>query len=163
MKRLGLIIMMLVVFSMTAFAATPGDVFKAKVKAAKQAVSPMTPETLMKWIKDGKDFVLVDVRLKKEVEAGKIEADVARHFPRGLLDVLVFKGKVLKPEQTVVIYCKKGTRGALAGKDLVDMGFKNVYNLKGGIHGWMAAGYPITNSLGTFKTVPYELTGCGSK
>jgi rhodanese-related sulfurtransferase len=166
MKRLYLIISMMLVcitLSFSAFADTPEEAFKSKVAEAKKVVKIIKPAELMEWIKADKNFVLVDVREKNEVEAGKIEAPTNRHFARGLLDVLVFKGKVLKPEQTVVIYCKKGTRGLLAAKDLADMGFTKVYNLAGGIHAWMDAGLPITNSLGTFKTVPYELTGCGEK
>lgn len=134
--------------------------WKAQVKAAQAEIKMITPKELMEWNKAEKNFVLVDVREPDEVAAGYIEADTIKKIPRGLLDPVVAKMGVLKPEQTIVIYCKKGSRGALAGKVLKDLGFNNVYNLKGGIHGWMKAEMPIMSSLGTFKTVPYELTGC---
>lgn len=109
-----------------------GDLWKKQVSAAKAEINKISPEELMKWNKEDKKFVLLDVREGNEVLAGWIEADMLKKIPRG----------------------------ALAGKMLKDLGFKNIYNLEGGIHGWMNAGQPIVSSLGTFKTVPYELTGC---
>ena len=137
-----------------------GALWKKQVSAAKAEINKISPDELMKWNKEDKKFILLDVREKEEVLAGWIEANNIKKIPRGLLDPAVAKAGALKPEQTIVIYCKKGSRGALAGKVLKDLGFNNVYNLEGGIHGWMKAGLPIVSSLGTFKTVPYELTGC---
>ncbi len=133
--------------------------WKAQVKEAKASVTTITPKELMSWNKSNKKFVLLDVREPAEVEAGRIEAETFKKIPRGLVDVLVAKAGALKPDQVVVVYCKKGARGALAGKTLKSLGFKNVYNLKGGILGWIKAEMPIVNSLGTFKSVPYKLTG----
>lgn len=137
------------------------DQWKADVAAAKKAVPSLKPAELMEWNKAGKKFILVDVRDSAEVLAGHIEAEVFKKMPKGMLDPMVMKGNALQQDQTIVVYCKAGTRGALAGAMLQKYGFKNVYNLAGGIQGWMKAGLPIVNELGTFKTVPYELTGCG--
>lgn len=137
-----------------------GALWKKQVSTAQAAINKISPEELMKWNKEDKKFILLDVREKEEVLAGWIEANNIKKIPRGLLDPAVAKAGALKPEQIIVVYCKKGSRGALAGKVLKDLGFNNVYNLEGGIHGWMKAGLPIVSSLGTFKTVPYELTGC---
>ncbi len=138
-----------------------GALWKKQVKAAKAEIKQISPDELMRWNIDKKKFVLVDVREEKEVLAGWIEADTVKKIPRGILDVAAANSGALKENQTIVVYCKKGARGALAAKMLKDLGFKNVYNLDGGIHAWMNAGLPIVSSLGTFKTVPYELTGCG--
>lgn len=138
-----------------------GEIWNKQVAAASAEVKKITPDELMKWNIDNKKFVLLDVREADEVLAGWIEADTIKKIPRGTLDAVVAKAGALKPDQTVVVYCKKGARGALSAKMLKDLGFNDVYNLEGGIHGWMKAGLPIVSSLGTFKTVPYELTGCG--
>ncbi len=106
-----------------------------------------------------KNFLLLDVRENDEVIAGKIEYENSMNTPRGIVDIIAAKG-AMNTDQLIVIYCKKGSRGLLAAKSLQELGFTNVYNLKGGIHAWMAKGLPITNSLGTFKTVPYDLTSC---
>lgn len=154
-----IIVLIFILSSITALADTPKDAFKAKVKAAGEIVEQITPSEVMHMIKSKHEVTILDVREKNEVEAGKIEAGNYIHSPRGLLDIIASQG-ALSPEKTYVVYCKKGSRGLLAAATLKELGFKNVYNLKGGIHAWMDAGYPITNSLGTFKTVPYELTGC---
>jgi rhodanese-related sulfurtransferase len=63
-------------------------------------------------------------------------------------------------DKLIVTYCKVGGRGVLAAETLKRLGYEKVVNLKGGIKGWIEAGLPVTNSMGTFKMVPYELTGC---
>lgn len=137
------------------------DQWKADVGAAKKSIKTITPAELMEWNKAEKKFVLVDVRDSAEQLAGHIEADNFKKMPLGMLLPMVMKGNALTQDQVVVVYCKAGTRGAWAGASLAKYGFKEVYNLDGGIQGWMKAGLPIVNDLGTFKTVPYELTGCG--
>jgi hypothetical protein len=39
-------------------------------------------------------------------------------------------------DKDIVIICKSGNRSALAGKTMMDMGFKSVKSLKLGIRGW---------------------------
>ena len=36
----------------------------------------------------------------------------------------------------IIVYCGGGSRASLAGKTLIDLGFKNVQNLAGGFRGW---------------------------
>jgi len=46
-----------------------------------------------------------------------------------------------------VIVCKKGNRSTLVGKKMKTLfGFKNVYVLKGGIWGWLDAGYYVIDN-----------------
>ncbi len=40
----------------------------------------------------------------------------------------------------LILYCGSGTRSALAGKTLHDMGLSKIVNLAGGIQGWLQAG-----------------------
>ncbi|VVB54790.1 Thiosulfate sulfurtransferase GlpE [uncultured archaeon] len=44
---------------------------------------------------------------------------------------------------TIAVYCKSGEMAKLAAKDLVDLGYTNVYVLEGGTDAWRAAGYDI--------------------
>ncbi|MBL8747018.1 MAG: rhodanese-like domain-containing protein [Phycisphaerae bacterium] len=43
----------------------------------------------------------------------------------------------------IVVHCKSGRRGAEACGRLAAAGYRDVLNLKGGIEGWKAAGYPV--------------------
>ncbi len=119
---------------------------KAMVAESKKVIKSITPKDLMALIKAEKDFVLIDVREPGEVAAGKIDALGYKDIPAGLVP---FKTKAIKTDKKIVIYCKVGGRGALATKMMQDLGFTNVFNLEGGIKGWLKAGYPVENALGS--------------
>jgi len=46
-------------------------------------------------------------------------------------------------DKTYLVYCKTGGRGAIVTCDLKKLGYKNVYNLKGGFNAWKKAGEPV--------------------
>jgi rhodanese-related sulfurtransferase len=46
----------------------------------------------------------------------------------------------------ILVYCAGGYRSALAAKSLLDIGFKNVYNL-GGFQEWVEAGGEIQANI----------------
>ncbi len=107
--------------------------------------------TLKNWITDeGTEFLLLDVREPGEISAGKIEADDYLAIPRGLIE-MQFIRKVKDLNKPVVIYCLKGSRGALATQALGELGYKNVYNLQGGLLSWIAEGHPVSNFSGEFQ------------
>ncbi len=90
--------------------------------------------------------VIIDVREESEVyNLGLIKNAV--HIPRGLIE---FKLSLNSPNNPVLIddntnilvYCAGGYRSALAAKSLLDLGFKNVYNL-GGFQEWVESGGEI--------------------
>ena len=50
--------------------------------------------------------------------------------------------KKIKSDQPILVYCGGGSRAALAGKTLLELGFTNVQNL-GGLKDWIEAGGEI--------------------
>lgn len=72
---------------------------------------------------------ILDVRTPGEIAEGKIDGSIA-------IDIQSksFKLKVgaLDPNQPTMVYCKSGRRSARAMKLMKNMGFNEVYNLKGG-------------------------------
>ena len=48
----------------------------------------------------------------------------------------------LDPARRVIVYCRSGTRAALATLTLKTLGFENVANLEGGFTAWKEAGLP---------------------
>ncbi len=121
---------------------------KAMVAEARKSVKHITPKELNSMIKAEKDFLLIDVREPAEVNSGWIDSLDLKKIPYG---VLPFKSKAFKTDKKIVLYCKVGGRGSLATHMMQKLGFTNVYNLKGGIKGWLAAGYPVETKMGTFK------------
>lgn len=43
----------------------------------------------------------------------------------------------------IVLYCRTGPMSARAARDLVALGYTNVYNLVGGFNAWVEAGLPL--------------------
>ena len=78
-----------------------------------------------------KGMVLLDVRPDKEYEQGHIPGAV--HVP--LADI-GDKVKKLKKDKDRVVYCRSGNQSIWAIKRLMGMGYKNLYNLKGGYSAW---------------------------
>ena len=84
-----------------------------------------------------KDFVLIDVHKPEQ-----------KHIPG--TDLIIPYDRIVKnadllpdKDDKIVIYCRSGHMSSLAAEDLVEIGYKRVYNLEGGINAWIAAGYPV--------------------
>ena len=96
--------------------------------------SLVTPEELNQK-KD--EIVLIDVRTPQEYEQGHIENAVNINIAGESFQEEIGK---LDKEEPVYVYCKVGGRSGKAAKMLKDMGFKEVYDLEGGIVNWEKSG-----------------------
>src|SRR5450830_668046 len=79
---------------------------------------------------------VVDVRKHDEVARGIIPG--ALHIQLAMIPV---KHDVLDKKKSLVFYCHSGIRSGQASAFLASKGYKNVYNLQGGILAWGRAGY----------------------
>jgi rhodanese-related sulfurtransferase len=123
--------------------------WKAYSKASQAATKGITDKELIKWMDTDKDFILVDVREPNEVAAGQIIALDFKAIPRGMVAPAVGKTGALKPTDTVVFYCKLGSRSAMVAKEIAEaFGYKNLYYLKGGITKWLKNGHEVHGKLG---------------
>ncbi|MDW8395367.1 MAG: rhodanese-like domain-containing protein [Anaerolineae bacterium] len=81
--------------------------------------------------------VLIDVRSREEFKGGHIPGAVnidVQEIDRRLSEI--------PRDKPVVLYCRSGSRSAIAASILKRAGFAEVYDL-GGIGDWQAAGYPV--------------------
>jgi len=118
---------------------------KEMIAAADAQVPRITHERARELMaKEG--ALIVDVRDSAELQAGgKIKG--ALHIPRGSLefkadDTTGYHDKNFSRDRPVILYCAAGSRAALAGKALKDMGYKHVFNL-GGFKDWADSGGAI--------------------
>lgn len=78
---------------------------------------------------------LIDVRTIEEYNSGYIG---------GALNIDFYKSSfidsidVLDKSKTTVVYCKSGNRSSKSALMMKSLGFKNVYNLKEGMNGWVS-------------------------
>ena len=72
--------------------------------------------------------------------------------PRGWIE---FKtAEIIKDANAeIIVYCKSGSRGSLSAKALLDMGYKNVKDLDGGIIAWVKKEYPLYSIFGKIQVV----------
>ncbi|PLX70427.1 MAG: sulfurtransferase [Denitrovibrio sp.] len=160
MKRLTTIIFVLI-FTMTCFTAfaaaptEPASITKARdamVDAAVKQIKEIEVADVISMMKNKESFVLLDIR--EAAEQGFIIPGNTKKIPRGLVEWLV--GKQVKLNETVVVYCKTGLRGAFTTKVLNDLGYSKAVNLKGGIVAWLEAGYPVETYIGNIKPDGYK-------
>ena len=94
--------------------------------------------------------LVVDVRDAPEVEkSGKVMDAV--HVSRGMLEFRAdpesaYHDKKFDREKPVIVYCASGGRSALAGKTLMDLGYKSVFNL-GSFKDWAEGGGSIERPI----------------
>ncbi len=81
-------------------------------------------------------IVLLDVRNDDEVLGGIIAGAI--HIP---LNALPTEYTKLNPDAKIVCYCHSGIRSAKAASFLANLGYENLYNLRGGILAWGREGY----------------------
>ncbi len=77
---------------------------------------------------------LVDVRTAKEFNQGAIENALNIDFFKQ--DTFAENFNKLDKEQPVYIYCRSGNRSQQSAKKLDALGFKKIYDLRGGYMGW---------------------------
>jgi len=115
---------------------------KQMLEAANAAVPKITPAEAREMIGKGNALV-VDVRDAPELEkSGKVAGAV--HVSRGMLEFRAdpespYHDKNFSKDKTVILYCASGGRSALAGKQLKDMGYGQVYNA-GAFKDWAESG-----------------------
>ena len=99
---------------------------------ANQSVPRITPDEAQKII-GSNDALVVDVRDPSEVTAsGKLKGAV--NVSRGMLEFRAdpesaYYDQNFRKDRTVIVYCASGSRSALAGKALQDLGYSDVRNL----------------------------------
>jgi sulfur-carrier protein adenylyltransferase/sulfurtransferase len=102
------------------------------VKAVEKPIKEITAKELNDWQIRGEKFQLIDVREPHEYEIVNIGAEL---IPLG---TIAENADRIEVDKKVVIHCKMGGRSAKAIRELEEkFGFKNLYNLKGGILGYI--------------------------
>ena len=98
-------------------------------------VKTVSPREVMDMMTGGEKVTVIDVRSADEFNGG--------HVPQARLIPLPVLGKRLKEtpkDRPVVVTCASGMRSRMASEQLMEQGYENVYNMKGGMMAWRRAG-----------------------
>lgn len=120
MKNTILFLLLLVAFSCKQSSNSTPDI---------HLISPQEMSDLLLM----EEVQLIDVRTPEEFKSGAITNAKNINFLSDDFDSKIEKLDKTKP---TCVYCKKGGRSAKAAQRLKEKGFKNVYDLKGGITNW---------------------------
>ena len=88
------------------------------------------------------ESVLIDVRSPDEFKDGSIPHAININYNDAQFESSI---KKLDANKTYFVYCLSGGRSASAVTFMRDNGFKNVYELKGGIMAWQKNNFEITS------------------
>ncbi|MBL4888333.1 MAG: rhodanese-like domain-containing protein [Flavobacteriaceae bacterium] len=97
----------------------------------------------MNEVLDSDNLQLVDVRTLDEYRLGHIGNAQNICVTN---DDFQEKAKLLDKNKPVYLYCKRGGRSAKAAKILKEMGFKEIYDIKGGMGAWESKGFKTNKS-----------------
>lgn len=127
-------IFLLVFASILLLAITSGCVVSEK-PSEKAQYTDISVQQAKGMIDRGEVFIL-DVRTPEEYDAGHINS--SKLIPLQVLDKRLDE---IPRDRKLLVYCRTGHRSAQASEILVNNGFTQVYNMKGGIIEWTGAGY----------------------
>ena len=114
------------------------DGAKASDKQLHRPQAPsLAPETVAQWLDDDRDFMLLDTRNTYEIASGTFQTaeqlDIAhfRDFQKAVQTALD-DGR-LQLDQPTVTFCTGGIRCEKAAPWMLEKGFKEVYQIEGGV------------------------------
>jgi rhodanese-related sulfurtransferase len=96
-------------------------------------IQEISPVELKERLDRGDPLVLVDVREPFERNIADLPECGQLRIP---VKEIPFRGGSLDPGSEIVMYCRSGPRSSWATERLMEMGFKKVHNLTGGVLGW---------------------------
>ena len=107
---------------------------RPEIDPARAPAPRLAPQELKRWLDEGRNLVLLDTRNQFEVDMGTFENTLSlglksfSDFPRETHALAQQLG-----ERTVVTFCTGGIRCEKAAPWLINQGFREVYQLDGGI------------------------------
>lgn len=107
--------------------------------ASAQQSHLLEPQQLLDKV-NNEDVHFVDVRTPMEFNQGHIEGAINIDF---MANDFADQLKQLDTDKPIVIYCRTGRRSGLTTRTLVEIGFKDIYDLKGGTISWQRQGFKL--------------------
>ena len=142
MKRRYLPFLFIVLFSLD-MARCQTKSYKEKLESLYNHTVPVIlSQNLVDNLKKENPVVLLDIRSTEEYEISHLKGAL-------MIDYDDFNNNDIKDiplDAQVVVYCSVGYRSEKIGEKLLELGFKDVKNLYGGIFQWKNEGFEVVNN-----------------
>lgn len=102
-------------------------------------INTVTVHELKKRLEAYPHLCIIDVREDHEWQEQRIPG--AMHIPKDKL-ITNIAANVPENDRPIYLHCRGGVRSLQAANYLLDLGYKEVYSVEGGIAEWANAGYP---------------------
>jgi rhodanese-related sulfurtransferase len=109
------------------------------IAQSKGVIKNIEPAEL-KTALDNNNIQLVDVRTPNEFKSGHINKALNINYYNQDFSTQIGKLNKSKP---IYVYCRSGVRSKYSSEILKKIGFKTIYNLKGGVLNWNANKFPL--------------------
>lgn len=103
-------------------------------------IQTISVHQLQKKYENNKSLCLIDVRELHEWQENHIPWAI--HIPKDELPMMI-QEKILDKNEPIYLHCHSGVRSIYAANCLLQLGYKEVYSVTGGIVEWIKSGYPI--------------------
>ena len=115
------------------------------ISCTAQTTTSLTADEFEKEITSKKDIHILDVRTSAEFFSGHIKNALQADWN----DKAEFERRLAFIDKTkpVYVYCLAGGRSAAAAEKMRNAGYKNVYELTGGINAWRAASKALEGAI----------------
>jgi rhodanese-related sulfurtransferase len=100
----------------------------------------LNPKQFSDKLATTKNITLLDVRTPGEFSEGHIKSAVNADWNGGGFESIV---SGYDKSKNYFLYCRSGHRSGLAAEWMRTHGFKNVFELNGGISAWQSASLPV--------------------
>jgi UPF0176 protein len=105
-----------------------------EIQPEQQTSDHLSPETFKQWYDEKREMIVIDTRNRFEIEMGAFENAIdfnLKSFSEFPMAVEALPSHL--KDKAIVMYCTGGIRCEKASTVLLQKGFKNVYQLEGGI------------------------------
>ncbi|MTI22942.1 rhodanese-like domain-containing protein [Fulvivirga sp. RKSG066] len=123
--------------------------FDKKIKSLLNETVPLMGQAELREKINNNEVLILDSRTQKEYETSHIESAIFVDYDNFSEEMVA----ELDKEKSVVVYCSVGYRSEKIGEKLQKFGFKEVYNLYGGIFDWKNNGGEVVNKSGVTDSV----------
>lgn len=123
--------------------------FSCQTNTAQEKGGTIEATDFKNKIEAGGDIQIIDVRTPEEFAGGHLEGAILMNFNSSDFQKAI---GTLDKNKPTYIYCLSGGRSGSAYNTMLDKGFKEVYNMKGGILSWKKNNFPLAGSSASNET-----------